>query len=217
MLPKLGRAALDPGPLADARPQKWFSKPTTLEQADAHRREAIDAYAARYELNDTSSVGELLEVAREFAWDPKVAEIMADLIVAERIGKRLAGRPRGHSRHVLQRMLRIGRVVEGLRDSGLTREEIFEAMDKQHFESVSKGRQIRDYDEARRHPALQSQLFTREDQRRIVRGDDSGTQEWSFHLQQVRVECPVALPTGLRPRIRWKRSAAGLAFDISFH
>jgi hypothetical protein len=215
MLPRLKRDALEPGPISDAQPQEWFSKPTTLDQADAHRREAVESCVARYKARDPSGIRELLEVAREFCWDPRFAEVVADLYVTERIEKRAIGRPIGHSRPVHQRILRIGRVVEGLRDSGLTLEEIFDAMDRQRFETVSDRRRRRDHNEARRHPALESQLFTRDDQRRILRGGRHDGSGFVFEVTRIRVEPAFTVPTGLRLHATWTRSAQGVTIHLT--
>lgn len=212
MLPRLGRDDLNAGPLGELRPGEWFSRVTTIAEADSNRHQAVETCLNAYALGDTSVLGELLELDKGFGHDPKLADAMADMIIAARLGKKRIGRPRGTAGVEFARALRITRIVEGFREGKVRLEEVFAAMEEQNFEYVTDRTRRNDYSRARRHPAMQPQLFPREDQRRFIRRravDDSG---YVFVPQRVRIELPCALPPGTQLGVRVTRSGNTVTF-----
>ena len=187
-LPTLNATALEARALSGIKPKGWFTKPTTLEEADQSRREVRGAHLTRHQGGDRRALRELLELGREYATDPLVAEAVADLVLSQGHTKQKRGRPPGPSGRVLKTALGIVRVVEGLRETtGIKPERILRAMAENDFERLSDTLIRHRYFRFRKHPSFRPFLFTREDKRRLVRVHRRRPVQEAFFITSITV------------------------------
>lgn len=215
LIPKLDARALEARSLSGIRAEHWASTPTNLLAAESNRRRAVEECAALCRRGDRSRLGELLELAREFAQEPPLADALAECLRADRRGSRSRGRPKGVSPAVFQTMLGVGCVVEGLRRTGMSREEILEALAERSFEQLSFERLRRHSYDAIRHPGLQAQLFERRDQRQIIRRQGPAQSGLVFRVTGVRIMGTPALPLGAQLRGSFSRSASCVSLHLT--
>jgi hypothetical protein len=201
MLPELDRTALSRPSLRDVPVESWRSRPTQIETATRNRVEAIDQFIARSQRGDRSAFRELLDIARQFQYCPRFAEAMADSFLADEFERTGIQRRRGRSREATEDMLLIGRIGEALRMGGCQPGEILEAMNKWKIGSMGDLRRRQLFYQAPHHPGLKPHFFTREDQRRFIRGPLPGPRRDTFCVTGFSIAVPVPLPSGTRFRV----------------
>jgi len=215
-LPSLDRTALEARSLSGIKPYGWFTKPTTLEEADQSCREVRDEHLARHEGGDRRALRDLLELAREYAGDPLVAEAVVDLLLSEGHVKRKRGRPAGSSPRVLETALGIVRVVQGLNETtGIKPERILRAMAENDFEALSDTLIRHRYYRFRRHPSLRPFLFTREGPRRVFPARERDAAHETFVIRSITVMVGNTLATVRNARFVCDGNNVTLALEMA--